>query len=179
MSIPVQHDEQDTAAGWEAKKSGLREAIIFQFSILERPDIVLILLYISVESTQIKVRRRPRVIEVLVIRLEQVVDDQRGPVEEDTGDLIGMGLELLPCHDTVKDESRIGLGSHVERIRVHRSRVGGIGCPEMRVEDVLWMLALPVLIFQLLGAYIVAAVCLAILEFGPKIAHRWMLQRIP
>ena len=66
-----------------------------------------VILGVSVESGEIQIGRGLRIIEVSVVCLKEVVNDQRGPVKEDTGYIVGMRPEFLARHDTVEDETWI------------------------------------------------------------------------
>lgn len=53
--LPVEHDKQDAATGRETQKSLLGEAICLQFAILERPDLILVLLCVSIKCGKVKI----------------------------------------------------------------------------------------------------------------------------
>jgi hypothetical protein len=48
------------------------------------------------------------IIEVLILH---TVDDQRSPVEEDTGNPVWMWYEFFASHDTIENQTRIWKGT--------------------------------------------------------------------
>ena len=66
-----------------------------------------VILGVSIKGGEIQIRGGLRIIKVSVICLKEVVDDQRRPVEEDAGYIVGVWPKLLARHDTVKDETWI------------------------------------------------------------------------
>lgn len=77
---PVKHYHQHTASRGEGLQPLLGERIGLQFSVLERPDHVLVLLIIAVQDGQVKIGRRLVDIWVPVVSLENIfLSSARGP----------------------------------------------------------------------------------------------------
>ena len=72
-----------------------------------------------------------------MICLKKIVDDQGGPVEKDTGDIVWVRFEFPSRHDAVKYERGVGLSSHGQGVGVYTSCIGGIRSAEVRIHDVL------------------------------------------
>lgn len=92
---------------------------------------------VSVECGQIQVGRCLGYIEIMMIGLEEVVNDERGPIEEHAGDLVGVGDEGVAAHDAVEDQAGVGQSADGESVGGHRPRVGRVGRPEVGIHDVL------------------------------------------
>lgn len=142
INRPVKHNHQHTAGGRESLKPRFAERVGLQLSILEGSNRVLGLLIITVQDRQVKIGRSLVYIWVLVVGLEDIfsqsayypkfhqgqptMNDQSCPVEEKTGHLVRMGIELPASKETVEDQAGIRQSTRLDGQRLDGTSVGRV-----------------------------------------------------
>ena len=72
-----------------------------------------------------------------MVCLKEIVNNQGCPIKKYAGDLVRMRLEFSSGHNTVENETGVWQSSWKDGIRSYRSSVGGVGCPQVWIQDVL------------------------------------------
>lgn len=75
QGLPVEHDQNNSTARREPKKTMLGKAIRLELAIFKSANRVLIFLGIAVERGEVQIRGRLGNAEVTMVRLEEICED--------------------------------------------------------------------------------------------------------
>lgn len=93
-------------------------------------DKVLFFLNVAIQNGQVKIGRGLVLGVVSVVSLEDIVNNQRSPVEEKTGNLVRVRRKLLTSEESVENQTGIGKASRLDGQGLNGARVCRVGGSE-------------------------------------------------